>query len=94
MAKGRKTGGRVAGTPNKSTAEIKTVAQQYGPAAVKRLAELAGLVRGIPPAESEQAQVAASREILDRGYGRPAQSLGDEPYTGPFLLTWADGTPA
>jgi hypothetical protein len=28
MAKGIKTGGRVAGTPNKATAEIKTAAQK------------------------------------------------------------------
>jgi hypothetical protein len=29
MAKGRKTGGRVAGTPNRATADLKTVAREY-----------------------------------------------------------------
>jgi hypothetical protein len=31
MALGKKTGGRVKGTPNKSTDEIKALAQQHGP---------------------------------------------------------------
>jgi hypothetical protein len=92
MVKRFKTGGRIAGTPNRSTAEIKTVAQEYGPAAVKRLAELAGLVAGIRPAESEQAQVAASKEILDRGFGRCRQPIGDETYSGPIVVTWWNGT--
>ena len=35
------TGGRVAGTPNKVTAEIRELARVHGPAGVERLAEIA-----------------------------------------------------
>ena len=77
-----KTGGRVAGKPNKATAEIKQIAREYGPAAVHKLAELAGLVKGVSAAASEAARVAANREILDRGYGKAMQGVeisnGDE----------------
>lgn len=71
----REGSGRKAGVPNKATAEIKTVAQQYGEAAVKKLAEMAGLVEGVKAAESEQARVSAIKEIMDRGYGKSAQPL-------------------
>jgi hypothetical protein len=69
MAVGKKTGGRVKGTPNKATAEIKDVARQYGPQAVAVLARL------MVEAESEQARVAAANAILDRGYGKPSQHI-------------------
>lgn len=74
MAHGFKTGGRAKGTPNKSTAEIKTLARQYAPAALEELARLAR------EAESEQARVSAANSILDRAYGKPAQAIvgGDE----------------
>ena len=65
MAIGRKTGGRKAGTPNKTTADIKALAQSYAPKAVKELARLA------LKAQSEQARVTAIKEILDRAYGKP-----------------------
>jgi hypothetical protein len=53
MAKGRKTGGRVAGTPNKATAEVRDLAREYTPVVIAELARLA------VEAESEQARVAA-----------------------------------
>lgn len=64
-----KTGGRKKGVPNKATAEIKSVAQKYGKDAVERLAHL------MKKAESEQAQVAACKELLDRGYGKAPQAI-------------------
>ncbi len=68
-----RVGGRQKGTPNKATAEIKALAQQHGADAIKRLAHL------MTKAESEQAQVAACRELLDRAYGKPAQAIiGDD----------------
>lgn len=70
--KGVKVGGRKAGTPNKATAEIKDVARSYGPEAIKRLWELAGT------SESDQAKVAALREILDRGYGKASQVIAGD----------------
>ena len=69
MAKGKKTGGRVAGTPNKATADLKALAGEYTQEAI---AELARLATG---AESETARVSAIKELLDRGHGKPAQSV-------------------
>src|SRR5262249_29551776 len=67
---GRRPGsGRKMGTPNKATAEIKELAQKYGPEAIAELARLA------TKAESEAARVAAIRELLDRGYGRAVQPI-------------------
>ena len=59
-----KTGGRVAGTPNRSTAAIKEMAAEHGPMA---LTEIARLATG---AESEQVRVSACKEVLDRAYGK------------------------
>ncbi|MAL97153.1 MAG: hypothetical protein CL583_01765 [Alteromonadaceae bacterium] len=65
-----KTGGRKKGTPNKVTADVKEVAQQYGEEAIRSLVTI---MRGeeYPPA----ARVAASKEILDRAYGKATQSV-------------------
>jgi hypothetical protein len=71
MARGIKTGGRVAGTPNKVTQEVKAIAEPYGPQAIARLAHL------MEHAESEAAQVAAARELLDRAYGKSPQSVSN-----------------
>ena len=64
-----KTGGRAAGTPNKSTAEIRELAGQYGAAALAELARLG------THANSEQARVSACKEILDRAYGKSTQIM-------------------
>jgi len=77
MAKGRKTGGRTAGTPNKATSEIKALAQAHAAIAIAELARLA------IKAESEAARVAAIKELLDRGYGKSAQPLTGEGGEGP-----------
>ena len=69
MAARHKTGGRKAGTPNNASADLRAVAQQHTEAAIARLAYL------MEHAESEQAQVAAARELLDRAHGRPAQAI-------------------
>ena len=67
MAKGRKTGGRKLGTPNK--ADLQEAAQAYTPAALKTLNDIC--VGG----ESEAARVAAANSLLDRGHGRPTTHL-------------------
>lgn len=64
-----KFGGRTKGTPNKTTADVKALAQQYAPAALEELARLA------KEAESEAARVAAIKEILDRAYGKSRQPV-------------------
>lgn len=75
MAKGRKTGGRQKGSVNKSTAEIKLLAQKYSPKVIDELARLAGVADDPEgKAESEQARIAAMKELMDRGHGKPPQS--------------------
>jgi len=69
-----KTGGRVAGTPNRSTAAIKEMAGEYGPMALTEIARLA------TKAKTEPTRFAACRELLDRAYGKSTQSR--EPIDG------------
>ena len=69
MPKGAKYGGRVKGTPNKATADIKALAQSYAPEVLAELARLA------TQAQSESARVAAGTVLLDRGYGKAAQEI-------------------
>lgn len=72
MAAGAKTGGRQKGTPNKATADIKALAQEYTPKAMQRL------VRIIDESESDAAVVSAIKELFDRGFGKSRQSLDVE----------------
>lgn len=77
---GERRGGRRKGTPNKATADVRALAQRYAPAAVKELGRLS------VEAESEQARVAAIREILDRAYGKSTQAVQHSgPNNGPIL---------
>ena len=84
MAKGKKTGGRRAGTPNKATAEIKTLAREHGAAMIAQLVRLAS------EAETDAAKVAAAKEVLDRGYGKSAQAAEGREAMGALLMRWAD----
>src|SRR5690554_581433 len=66
----RKGAGRPKGSTNKVTQDVREMAQKYGPAALATLAEI------MSSEESpEAARVAASRELLDRAYGKSAQSI-------------------
>ena len=65
-----KTGGRVAGTRNKATADVKAVAATYTTAAVETLAEIMQ-DSNAPPA----ARVSAANALLDRAWGKPRQEL-------------------
>jgi hypothetical protein len=69
MAKGVKTGGRRAGTPNKVTADIKALAQNYAADAITMLATI------LTTSENDSARIAAAKELLDRGYGRASQAV-------------------
>jgi hypothetical protein len=72
---GERRGGRQKGVPNKATAEIKALAQDYGPDAIKTLVSIMKAAKQ-PPA----ARVAAAKELLDRGYGKAAQPIeGGDP---------------
>jgi len=68
---GERRGGRKAGTPNRATASLKELAQQYTADALETLVSVLAGGAGIPAA----AQVAAAKELLDRGYGKPSQSV-------------------
>jgi hypothetical protein len=58
--------------PDKAIAVIKDIARAHGPDAIAHLWSLART------AESETVQIAACKEILDRGYGKTAQLAGGE----------------
>ena len=65
----RKGAGRKAGTPNKSTKEVKELASKHGPEVIKELVRLAKNAQG------EAARIAAGREVLDRAYGKAPQAM-------------------
>ena len=67
---GQKFGGRQKGTLNKVTADIRAMAQTYGPEAVDTLAEIMR-----DESKPDAARIAAAKELLDRGFGKSPQSL-------------------
>ena len=76
MPRGRKkgtpkTGGRKAGTPNKSTGEIKSTAQAFGQEAFETVIDIMRS-KDAPL----QVKLAAAREALDRAYGKAPQAIG------------------
>lgn len=75
MAKGKKTGGRQAGTPNKVQREDRELARKYGPKAIEELAKMAGLKGEVGRAEAEAVRKGALDSILDRAYGKPTQPI-------------------
>ena len=60
--------GNPGGRP-KVLGDVQELARQHTPAAIVELARLA------LKAKSETARIAAIRELLDRGYGRPRQAI-------------------
>ena len=60
--------GNPGGRP-KVLAEVQELARQHAPTVIVELARLA------VKAKSETARIAAIRELLDRGYGRPRQGM-------------------
>jgi len=67
-----KTGGRVKGSKNKTTAEIKLLARNYGGEALDMI------VRIMRSGTEEKTRLMAAKEILDRGYGKPTQDVSNE----------------
>lgn len=66
----RKGAGRKKGSVNKATAEIKAYAQKHGKKAID---VLVGMMNDEDaPAATRRA---AAADVLDRGYGRPAQAI-------------------
>jgi hypothetical protein len=84
----RENAGRKAGSVNKATADVRAIAQQWGSDALEAAAAMAGLIKkeGFPQAESDQVRLAAINLVLDRGYGKAAQSFTGENGEGPVLI--------
>ena len=84
MARGRKTGGRTKGTPNKTTAEVKKHAQQYDKESIDLLMAIGRNVKA-----DEKARVMALKEVLDRGHGKSPQAVEvDHDHSGSVELVW------
>jgi hypothetical protein len=60
-------GGRPKGALNKATRDVREAARAYTPQALATIAHV--MLKG----KTEQARVAAARELLDRGHGKPTQ---------------------
>jgi hypothetical protein len=65
----REGAGRPKGALNKLTRPVRELAAEQGPASIEKLVFLRD--HGI----NEQVQLAASKELLDRAYGRPRQEI-------------------
>jgi hypothetical protein len=75
------------GGRTKVSDEIRDLARGYAPAAIIKLAELAGLTEA-PGAESEATQLAAINALLDRAYGKPTQPLEGDGDTAPQVVVF------
>jgi len=85
---GNKRGrGRPPGAKNAKTLEIEAAAREYAGDALAALLEIA------TTGDSEPARVSAATALLDRGYGRPRQSMEHSgPNGGPIpLQVWKFG---
>lgn len=69
----REGAGRPKGKPNASTlkrqARIRDLAKEYATVAIEALADI------LQNGESDAARVSAANSILDRGFGKPVQSM-------------------
>ncbi len=79
-----KTGGRLAGVPNKATFEIKALAREHGPAGIARLVQLMHDPSGA-------VAVAAIKELFDRGYGKAIQPHDGDGQGGPVMIKVVTG---
>jgi hypothetical protein len=71
--------GRPKGSKNKSTIEIKTIAQKHSKKAIDKLVELMNS-KDISP----QTQLAAATSLLDRAHGKPSQAVTNDDGTKLF----------
>ena len=72
--------GRAKGTPNHATADIKALALKVAPEAVKTLEHI--MIHD----KNSATRVAAAKELLDRGIGRPTQAIAGESGEGPAVI--------
>ena len=65
--------------------DIKSIARVHTQSAINTLV---GIMR--QPKAPAAARVQASQVLLDRGWGKPAQTVGQDPDLGPIRVTWSD----
>ena len=70
---GNRGRGRPKGSKNKSVAEVKALALTFGPEAINKLVDI------MRNGETSAVRTAAIKELLDRGLGKPAQPIGQDP---------------
>lgn len=71
--------GRPKGVPNRVTADIKALAQTYGPDAIDTLAKIMK-----NEAAPEASRIAAAKELIDRGFGKATQPIAGDPDMPPL----------
>lgn len=78
--------GRPKGAVNKATADIRALAQKHGPDAIATLIQIMTTREDTPAA-----QIAAAKELLDRGYGKATQPVSGDANGPPIKqeITWA-----
>lgn len=72
--------GRPKGALNKVTKDIKALAGKHTPEALKTLVSI------MKSSSSDQARVAAAKELLDRAYGKSPQAITGEGGEGPVTV--------
>jgi hypothetical protein len=70
--------GRPKGSVNKATADIKALASMHVEAAIVELARIAF------QSDDDKTRVAAIKELLDRGFGKATQPIGQDPSLAPI----------
>lgn len=88
MNKRTKHGGRQKGTPNKSASTIRELAKSFGPAALETVVAAMKSKRN-----TATVRIAAAKEVLDRAYGRPTQTIGgdsEQPIIHDILVRFLD----
>ena len=78
---GERRGGRKKGTPNRQTKEVKEIAQFY-------TEEALGVLDQIMSDEEQPSvtRISAAKELLDRGWGKPAQAIAPQENTEPLTI--------
>lgn len=86
---GERRGGRQKGTPNKSTADVKALID----ANVDMVQVVRGLAQIAIAGDTDAAKVAASKELLDRRFGKATQPLSGDKDAPPLGILIATGVP-
>lgn len=79
----RKGAGRKKGGKNMKTEEMQLIAKRHARAAIKRIRDI------MENGEDDKVRLAAAREMLDRGFGKPTQGMTHGgPNGGPIPFTF------